>query len=151
MNTTTAEEMARWLFEDVFNQRDLAICDDLFAPRFVEHAMAPFGTEAPGSVDGPIHMRGVVNWLVDQFPDLRMNIEAIVADDMTVAVRVRSTGTNLGKLNGFIPPTGKTFNAEQSHWYRIENGQFVEHWAVRDDLTSMIQLGALPRPGQPAT
>ena len=147
MDTTTAKEMVRRLFGDVFNRRDLSACDALFAPSFVEHAMAPFGLEAPGLVDGPTHMRGVVSWLVDQFPDLQMNVEAVVTNDTTVAVRVRSTGTNLGKLNGFIPPTGKTFNAEQSHWYRVENGQFVEHWAVRDDLTSMIQLGALPGPG----
>ena len=147
MDHTAAEEMAHRLFHDVFNQRDLAICDDLFAPAFVEHAMAPFGTDASGRVDGPSHMRSVVNSLVDQFPDIRMNIEDVVANDTTVAVRVRSTGTNLGNLNGFIPPTGKSFNAEQSHWYRVENGRFVEHWAVRDDLTSMIQLGALPGPG----
>jgi predicted ester cyclase len=149
MNPNPAERLARRLFDEVFNQRNLPACDDLFAPTFVEHALAPFGTELPGLVDGPTHMRGVLNWLVDQFPDLHMSIEAVVADDTTVAARVRATGTNLGKLNGFIPPTGKTFNSEQSHWYRVDNGQLAEHWAVRDDLTSMIQLGALPGPGQP--
>lgn len=149
MIPNAAERMARRLFDEAFNQRRVHTCDELFAPTFVEHSMAPFSTEAPGLVDGPAHMRGVISWLFDQFPDLHMSIEALVADGTTVAVRVRSSGTNLGSLNEFIPPTGRRFNSEQSHWYRIENGQFAEHWAVRDDLTSMLQLGALPGPSQP--
>jgi predicted ester cyclase len=48
-----------------------------------------------------------------------MTIEAIVAEGDTVAVRVLSEGTNLGPLNGVMPPTGKRFAARQSHWFRV--------------------------------
>ena len=97
-------------------------------------------------------MRGVVEWLLAQFSDLQMTIEAIVADGDTVAVRVLSEGTNLGKLNGVMPPTGKRFAARQSHWYRVESGKLVEHWATRDDLSAMLQLGLVPLPagGRPS-
>ena len=44
-----------------------------------------------------------------QFPDLEMTIESIVAEADTVAVRVRSSGTNLGRLGGVAPPTNKRF------------------------------------------
>jgi len=94
-------------------------------------------------------MRNVVAWLVDQFPDVAMNIEAIVSEHDLVAVRVMSEGTNLGKLNGVIPPTGKRFAARQSHWYRVQNNKLAEHWAIRDDLTTMMQLGVLNMPGRP--
>ena len=33
--------------------------------------------------------------------------------------------------------------ARQSHWFRVEEGKLTEHWAVRDDLGMMQQLGAL--------
>lgn len=89
------------------NSRSLALCDDLFASRYVEHAIAPFGTEEPGVVDGPSHIRGVVTWLVDQFPDIHMEVQSVVGDDSTATVLVRSTGTNLGRLNGFMPPPAR--------------------------------------------
>src|ERR1043165_7778099 len=41
------------------------------------------------------------------------------------------------------PPTGKRFSARQSHWYRVRDGKLPEHWATRDDLTAMMQLGVL--------
>jgi predicted ester cyclase len=91
-------------------------------------------------------MRGTAEWLLSQFPDLSMKIESIVADEDLVAVRVRSTGTNPCKLNGFLPPSGKRFRSERSHWFRVEDGKLAEHWATRDDLSSMLQLGAVTPP-----
>jgi steroid delta-isomerase-like uncharacterized protein len=140
-------ELVRRLFEDVFNRQDFAVCDEIVAEDYVEHAVAPFGRDEPGVVNGPEHMRNVVAWLREQFPDVRMEVESIVADDETVAARVMSTGTNLGKLNGIIPPTGKAFAARQSHWYRVADGKLAEHWAIREDLTTMLQLGVVQLPG----
>ena len=142
-------ELARRTFEEVFNQQNLDACDEIFAHTYVEHAVAPFQSTEPGSVDGPEHMRGVVAWLRSQFPDIEMSIEAIAAEGERVAVLVRTDGTNTGMLNGVMPPTGKRFSAMQSHWYRVVDGKFAEHWATRDDLTSMLQLGVISAPGRP--
>ena len=84
-----------------------------------------------------------------QFPDLHMTVEAMVAEEDAVTVRILSEGTNLGPLNGVMPPTGKGFSARQSHWYRVEEGKLVEHWATREDLPTMLQLGILQPPGGP--
>jgi predicted ester cyclase len=43
-----------------------------------------------------------------------------------------------------IPPTGKRFTAQQSPWFRVSEGKVAEHWAVRDELGMMRQLGVLP-------
>jgi predicted ester cyclase len=94
-------------------------------------------------------MRGTAEWLLAQFPDLHMTIEAMIAEGDIVAVRVLSEGTNLGALNGVVPPTAKRFEARQSHWFRVANDKLVEHWATREDLPTMLQLGIIQPPGGP--
>ena len=66
-----------------------------------------------------------------------------------VAVRVLLEGTNLGPLNGVVPPTGKRFAAYQSRWFRVADGKLAEHWVTREDLPAMLQLGLLQPPGRP--
>ena len=66
-----------------------------------------------------------------------------------MAVRVLSEGTNLGPLNGVVPPTGKRFAARQGHWFRVEDGRLAEWWATREDLPAMLQLGVVQPPGPP--
>ncbi len=131
------------LFEQGFNERATEIFDELIATDYVEHAREPFRTEEPGKVDGPKHMQSVVAWLVEQFPDVTIKVLDVVADGNTLVARVATEGTSLGRLGGVIPPTGKRFSAEQSHWYRVRDGKLAEHWAVRDDLSAMMQLGVL--------
>ena len=149
--TQASKDLVRQLFEEIFNKQNFSLCDETVSAEYVEHALAPFGQTEPGKVNGPTHIRGVVTWLADQFPDGHMTIEAILAEDDMVVCRVLTEGTNLGKLNGIIPPTGKRFSARQTHWFRVEDGKLAEHWAVRDDLTTMMQLGVLqpasPPPG----
>jgi steroid delta-isomerase-like uncharacterized protein len=139
-------DLVRRHFEVMWNQRDTSCVDSLMAEDFVEHGAAPFASEAPGRVHGPEAMRGTVEWLTDQFPDLTMEIEAIVAEGDLVVARVRARGSNLGRLNGFLPPSGKTFDYAQSHWFRVADGRLAEHWATRDDLTAMLQLGVVTPP-----
>lgn len=149
--TTAAGDLVTRLYDDVFNGRRIDRLDELIADQFVEHALAPFGTTAPGAVDGPSHMRAVVEWLTAQFPDVEFSTLALVCDGDLVAIRVRAAGTSLGPFNGVIPPTGRRFSAEQSHWYRCVDGRLTEHWATRDDLTAMLQLGVIRPPGGPPT
>jgi predicted ester cyclase len=145
------KELVRRHFEEIFNRKNLDACDELMADAFMEHGVAPFATSAPGAVNGPIAMRKTAEWLIAQFPDIYMTIEAIVAEGDVVACRIQTEGTNLGPMNGVIPATGKRFVARQSHWFRIAGGKLAEHWATREDLPAMLQLGIIRPPGPPAT
>jgi predicted ester cyclase len=142
-------ELARRYFEDIINLRHFEVCAQIIAKEYTEHAIAPFGHSEPGRVDGPRATRESLEWLIAQFPDIHMTIEALVAEGDTVVVRILSEGTNLGKLNGVIPPTGRRFAARQSHWFKVENEKLTEHWATREDLPAMIQLGVIQPPGPP--
>ena len=143
------KERVRRHFEEIFNRKNLIVCDEIMAEDFVEHAVAPFAQTAPGRVNGPQAMRGTAEWILAQFPDLHMTIEATIAEGATVAVRILSEGTNLGSINGVVPPTGKRFSARQSHWFRVADDKLVEHWATREDLPAMVQLGIIQPPGRP--
>ncbi len=144
--SVTNKELVRRHFEDIFNRQNLAACDELMAEEYVEHGVAPFGQSEPGKVNGPQAMRGTAEWLLGQFPDLQFAIEAIVAEGDLVAVRLLGEGTNLGPM-GPVPPTGKRFSSRSSHWFRVVEGKLAEHWATRDDLMAMVQLGLVQPPG----
>jgi len=74
------KELLRRHFEEIFNRKNLAVCDEIMAEDFVEHAAAPFAESAPGRVRGPEAMRASAEWLLAQFPDMHMTIEAVIAD-----------------------------------------------------------------------
>jgi predicted ester cyclase len=53
------------------------------------------------------------------------------------------TGTHRGNFF-FIPPTGNKISYEAVHIHTIgKDGKIVEHRAIRDDVKSMMQLGAI--------
>jgi predicted ester cyclase len=130
------------LLIDVLNGATTSV-DEILAADYLEHAIAPFGTEEPGRVHGPTSVRTTAAWLRAQFPDLVLSVLATVAEGDLVAVRVQAEGTNNGTNFGPGPATGRHFRAEQSHWYRIEGGRVAEHWAIRDDLRAMLDLGVI--------
>jgi hypothetical protein len=40
-----------------------------------------------------------------------------------------------------VAPTGKHFEVTHIHWHKLRDGLFIDHYAVRDDLKMMSQLG----------
>jgi hypothetical protein len=99
VSSENKELVHRWV-EEIFNHRDFGACERIVADTYIEHALAPFGQEAPGPVGGSDHMRSTVEWLISQYPDLHFEIEDLISEDDLVACRIRSQGTNTGPLNG---------------------------------------------------
>ena len=92
-------------------------------------------------------------WLRAAFADLRYDVHHAVADGDLVVVNSTMNGRHVapwavytedGTLDTVFPPTNRAFAMTQSHWFRIEEGRIVEHWANRDDLGMARQLGWLP-------
>jgi len=99
--------------------------DELFAPRAarrVKRLFAEFRTA---------------------FPDWREEVVALVAEEGTVAGRFRCSGTHLGEFLG-EPPTGRRMEVEEVFFLRVEEGKFVDFWALEDSMSRMRQLGLLP-------
>ena len=69
-----------------------------------------------------------------------VDIEDLIASGDRVVARVRFSATQTGELFG-KPATGRRFEAEQVHIWRVADGRLAEHWMFRDDLGTMRQLG----------
>ncbi len=127
--------IVRRTWEELFNQGKLATADELISASFINHA-------ASGSPPGPTSFRQLVMFYRNAFPDVKFTIEDMLAEGDKVVMRNSFSGTHQGVFMG-IAPTGRRVSQEQIHIVRVANGQVVEHWAVRDDLSLMRQLGVI--------
>ena len=76
------------------------------------------------------------------FPDLRMELHQVVAQDDVVAARGRMIGTHQGELMG-MPASGNTIEVEVGDFLRLDDdGNIVEYWSIMDTLAFMQQLAA---------
>jgi steroid delta-isomerase-like uncharacterized protein len=123
--------------EKVWNDHDFTNFEEVVADNHFDHMGVPEHRR------GVAAERHVMEWLLTVFPDHRFDIEETAGDGATVAVRGTCSGTHEGELWG-IPPTGKRFAVQQSHWFRVVDGKVAEQRAVRDDLGLLRQLGVLP-------
>ena len=78
-------------------------------------------------------------------PDSHWTVTDLLTDGDRVAVRTTWSGTyQAQKFRGVTVPAPAWFSVEHVHIYRITEGKLIEHWVVRDDLTMLRQLGAIP-------
>ena len=77
------------------------------------------------------------------FPDSRIAIESCVAEGDTVSTRWTLTGTHQGMFQG-LPPTGRTVQFTGLEFNKVQDGKFVEHWSMFDNLALLRQIGAMP-------
>lgn len=69
------------IWDELFNQRKLAVADELFASDFVNHAglVQVTPTAPPALPPGPAPMKQLVTQLTTAFPDLHFTLEDIIA------------------------------------------------------------------------
>jgi predicted ester cyclase len=130
----------RRLLEEAFSQGEHAIIDEIVAPDCVEHQNGSQGT-------GPEAVHRTVRRLHSSFPDLRLDVQDIVASEDTVWVRVRGRGTDTGGVAGRAP-SGRAFEIDIIDIMRFREGMMVDHWGVADRLGMLQQVGAMPAPQQ---
>ena len=138
MSAEENKAIVRRFFEEGWNQHNPNILDDVMSPDYLNHVAV---AEHQRGIAGAKH---ILNWLIAAFPDTRFDIESIIAEGDMVAIRGTASGTHEGEQLWGITPTGKRFAVQQAHWVRVTDGKTAEHWAVRDDLGMMRQLGAMP-------
>ena len=90
---------------------------------------------------GPEEFKDTVKNLRTAFPDLHYEeLETFASKDKVIST-LFVTGEHLGNFF-VIPPTGRKIAYQAVHIHRIGNdGKIIEHRAIRDDLTLIVQLG----------
>ena len=137
MSAEENKAVVRRFFEECWNGHNPDVVDEVVSPNYFNHAAAD---EHQHGTAGAKH---ILNWLIAAFPDTRFDIEDIIAEGDMVSIRGTASGTHEGAELWGIAPTGNRFAVQQAHWVRVTDGKLAEHWAVRDDLGMMRQLGAM--------
>ncbi len=130
-------------FYDLINAGDIEGFGALLAPDFVEHEQMPGLAPSKEGVLAFFRLQRAA------FPDMRMEVQDVIASGDRVAVRVRYTGTHQAGFMG-MPASGRRVDAQLIDIMGMgDDGLCHEHWGVMDQLTMMQQLGAIPA-GPPA-
>ena len=112
---------------------------DLAAADIVYHDPSPREESQTG---------GTEEWASDRgqdYPDLEVTVEQVIAEGDMVASYQRYTGTQQGDVEDErgVPATGLATEWVSMGLFRIECGKIAEVWAVADDLGRLQRLGVI--------
>lgn len=127
-------------FDSLLGAEDLSPLDELCTPGMVNHALAP---DRPAGLAGTrefLETMGRQQMAHEGWHELMVAAEG----DHVVQYGVRHGQWHGGQFMGIEAGPGP-YSRGFAAMYRFENGRIAERWAVRDDLTVLRQLGALPR------
>jgi predicted SnoaL-like aldol condensation-catalyzing enzyme len=108
----------RRIFDEVINSGNLDAAHDLYSD---DHELHP---EASGVGRGAEAMRQAFAGLREEFPDVRAEVESLVAEGDLVAVRLTFRGTHA--------PSGEPTVWPETVFTRFEDGKAVESWELID-------------------
>ena len=140
---------------ELMNRGEWQRAAEFFAPD-VRHHLGTWRDGGEGIVSGQKALTDNLEDIFRTFPDWKMEITDLVAEGESVVIRCRVSGTHRGRATkrvngGFlfgVEPTGKRFEVQHIHWYRVRNGKITDHFTNRDDLGMTQQLGLLPLPNR---
>lgn len=132
---------AREVVEELFRRGaagDVSVIDELIADDMVNHAAGPQGREGWKQILAIIrHDLGATTVEHHHF----------IGDGDIVAHHMTMYGQHLAStmplLDG-IPVSGESVAWTYIHLWRVADGKIVEHWACRDDVGLLRQVGAWP-------
>jgi predicted ester cyclase len=123
MDRQTSKDLIRTMIDEVFNAGRTDRLPEFFA--------AEMQAEAAG-----LHQL-----LTAAFPDLRIRIDDLIAEDDKVAARLLFSGTHQGPFRDFAP-TGRPVSFGAIRIYQLADGKVTGSWAYQDSLGLVQQLRA---------
>lgn len=125
---------AQTKFGEAINTGNLETMKDLVAEGCIDHDPAPGQTPGPqGYIDFFTTMRTA-------FPDMKVEVKQLVADDDNVSFAYELTGTHNGQFMD-IAPTGNNIKVRGMQISKFVNGKMTERWGSSDELGILKQLG----------
>ena len=132
-----AADVVREVFQRLASN-DEAVLDELVAVDYVNHAATPQGREG---------WRSTLRHVESDIRQTGLDVHHLFGDDEFACVHMTLRGVHQAStmplLTG-IPVTENDVTWRYIHIFRVANGQLAEHWAARDDVDLLRQVGAWP-------
>lgn len=122
------------ILRDIWNAKNPALIEELYGEDCVIHT-------PDGEVRGIEGGRRLYETYVAAFPDVRFEIQRIVAEDAMAVALLLFTGTHEGPL-GKVPASGNAVTVANACFFRFSEGRLVEQKGVWDSLSLMRQINA---------
>ncbi|WP_035051647.1 ester cyclase [Andreprevotia chitinilytica] len=135
--TTQEQQLVRRLYEDCFNTGNLALLPELLTDDFV----------GGRGEQGPAEFAKTVETLRTGFPDVRFELDDVIAEGDRVAVRWTFHATHAGPFAG-VQASHKQVTQNGIAIYRIRDGKLAQAWLQIDRLGMLQQIGGYPAPAQ---
>jgi predicted ester cyclase len=123
MDRQTGKDLIRTMINEVFNAGRTDRLPEFFAA----------GMQAEAA--------GLHQLLTAAFPDLRVEIVDLIAEEDKVAARLLFSGTHQGPFRDFAP-TGRPVSFGAIRIYQLADGKVTGSWAYQDSLGLVQQLRA---------
>lgn len=146
MSTETNKNIIRRLNEEVWERGNLAIVDELCASDAIFHTNDPL---TPDYGSGPKALKQIFTLYRAAFPDTKVTLDDLIAEEDRVVTRWTARGTHKGDLLG-TAPTNKQVTVTGMDIYRIVDGKIKENWGNWDTMGMMQQLGIAQKAGKAA-
>jgi len=128
-----ARELVRHIMEDGFNQQDLSVVEASFTEDYVRH-----GYGGPSAHSLAEHIESLKNYH-SSLSDARFEIQQMVSDGESVAVRYILRGIHTGTFMG-VAPSGNEIERHAVAIFTIRDSKVVEGHIVSDSGGLLEQL-----------
>jgi predicted SnoaL-like aldol condensation-catalyzing enzyme len=118
MSPEENKELIHRVIEEIINQGNLNAIDDVFASDFVDRS-------TPDQPPGPEGVKGYVSSVRAGFPDLRVDINDLIAEGDKVVVRTTWQGSYQGSSQA---------RRTMIQIFRLADGKIVEEWNEGESL-----------------
>jgi steroid delta-isomerase-like uncharacterized protein len=142
MSAPPNKEIIRRFFADVMSGHDPGAVGEL-----VDDAVKIHHPALPPNASGVNIIASLLKTFRDAFPDLRYNVDDVIAEDAKVAAQWTARGTHSGVLQfpgkPPIPPTGRTVMVTGTDVFKLRNARIAEVWINSDVFGLMEQIGVI--------
>jgi len=124
--------IATRVFEEIFNQGRFEVADEIYSPDFQNHG-------AHRTIDLKAD-QDAVHAEKHSFPDLRMQVERLIAEGDFVTALWTFRGIHTAGGYGGLPATGTPIEMRGITIWRIVDGKIRDEWSSFDELGAYSQV-----------
>jgi len=126
-------------FIEIGNSRQMDRLAEVVADNFVRHCQATPDL----NINTRDEFRAFMVADAKTFPDSKVTIQQLIAENDRVAIWATYSGTQDGPMGPF-PPGGKTMSVDLAGVFRVQDGLIAELWVTWDNVAGLTQLGFFP-------